>query len=44
MRKYQKIQEIVKVQEHDDIDYEGHYGDDYMEKISGVLEDGNDDN
>ena len=43
MRKYQKIQEIVEKWSEDEIDYEGHYGDDYMEKIQEVLEDGNDD-
>lgn len=42
MRKYEKIQEIVGIWSEDLIDYEGHYGDDYMEKIEEVLEDGTD--
>ena len=41
MHKYQKIEEIVEKWSEDEIDYEEHYGDDYMEKIQEVLEDGN---
>ena len=40
LHKYQKIEKIVEEWDKDLIDYEGHYGEDYMEKIQGVLEDG----
>ena len=43
LEQLQKITEIVEEWSEDEIDYEGHYGDDYMEKIQEVLEDGNND-
>ena len=39
LEKLQKIKQIVEEWSEDEIDYEGHYGDDYMEKIQEVLED-----
>lgn len=37
MRKYQKIEQIIKEWNLDDLDYDGHYAEDYLSKIEELI-------
>jgi ASC-1-like (ASCH) protein len=44
LRKYQRIEQIIKEWNLDNIDYDGHYAEDYLSKIEELIEDKSEDN